>query len=245
MEHSRAQARMARPVQIPAGPVMLDGILQVTPGAQGIVLLADGSDSRSSNPRTQAEAQAFRRSGLATVLIDLLTPLEAAFEMRTHRLRCAIEHLARRLSDATDWLALNPITCQLHIGYFAANTVVAAALLAAADRPDAVRALVSCGGRVDLAGDALARVHAPTLLIIGQYDFPVIRMHRDALAALGGVRQLAVIPGATHLFTEPAALEAATQLAREWFTRYLTSADERELAQPHREKQREVGAEPG
>jgi len=241
MEHSRAQARTARLVQIPAGVITLDGVLEVPPGAQGIVLVAHGSDSRSSSPRTRAVAQVFRRSGLATVLIDLLTPLEAVTDVGTHRLRFAIEHLAQRLIDATDWLALNPIICQLHIGYFAANTVVAAALLAAAHRPDGVGAIVSHGGRPDLAGDALPRVHAPTLLIIGQYDFPVIRMHRDALASLGGVRQLAVIPGATNLFAEPAALEAVAQLACQWFTRYLTSVDEHELEQPYVEKQREAG----
>jgi pimeloyl-ACP methyl ester carboxylesterase len=241
MKRSRVQARTAHLVRIPAGAITLAGILEGVPGAQGIVLLAYGSDSRSSNPRTQAVAQAFRRSGLATVLFDMLTPLEAAIEMRTHRLRFAIEHLARRLIDATDWLALNPITSQLRIGYFATNTVVAAALLAAGDRPDSVGAIVSWGGRPDLAGGTLARVHAPTLLIVGQYDFPVSRMNRDALAFLGGVRQLAVIPGATHLFAEPPALEAATQLACQWLTRYLTSADEPELAQPYRERQREVG----
>jgi pimeloyl-ACP methyl ester carboxylesterase len=241
MKRSRVQARTAHLVRIPAGAITLAGILEGVPGAQGIVLLAYGSDSRGSNPRTQAVAHAFRRFGLATVLFDMLTPLEAAIEMRTHRLRFAIEHLARRLIDATDWLALNPITSQLRIGYFAANTIVAAALLAAADRPDAVRAIVSWGGGLDLVGDALARVHAPTLLIVGQYDFAVSRMNRDALASLGGVRQLAVIPGAIHLFTEPAAMEAVAQLACQWFTRYLTSANERELAQPYREKQREVG----
>jgi putative phosphoribosyl transferase len=241
MEHSRAQARSARLVQIPAGAITLDGILQGVPGAQGIVLLAHGSDSCSSNPRTQAVARAFRRFGLATVLIDLLRPLEATIDMRTHQLRFSIKHLARRLIDATDWLELNPITSQLRIGYFAADTVVAVALLAAADRPDTVRAIVSWGGRPDLAGDVLARVHAPILLIVGQYDFPIGRMNRDALAALGGVRQLAVIPGATHLFVEPQALEAATQFACEWFRRYLASNDEHKLAQPYGEQQREVG----
>jgi hypothetical protein len=142
MEHNRAQVRSARLVQIPAGMVTLDGILQGVPGACGIVLLAHGSDSRSSNPRTHTLARAFRRSGLATMLIDLLTPLEAAIDMRTHCLRFAVEHLARRLIGATDWLALNPITCRLHIGYFATNTV------AAADRPDSVRASRGAGGPI-------------------------------------------------------------------------------------------------
>ena len=240
MKHSRAQEHSARHVRIPAGAITLDGMLEVPPGAQGIVLVARASDSRS-RPRTHTMVQVFRNSGLATVLIDLLTPLEAAIDMRTRRPRLALEHVARRLIDATDWLVLNPITCQLHIGYFAANTVVAAALLAAADRPDAVRAIVSRDGRPDLAGDALARVHAATLLIVGQYDFSVSQMNRDALTILGGVRRLVVLPGATHLFAGPAALQGVAQLACEWFTHYLTSVDAHQLAPPYEEKQREVG----
>ena len=208
-------------VQVPAGAVTLDGNLGVPAGARGIVLFAHGSGSSRHSPRNRYVAGVLREARLATLLMDLLTADEEAIDLQTQRLRFDISLLADRLVGATDWLAQNPDTRDLTIGYFGASTGAAAALVAAAERPDAVGAIVSRGGRPDLAGAALARVRAPTLLIVGGNDLPVIGMNREAMAQLHVEHKLEIVPGATHLFEEPGALEEVARLAREWFERYL------------------------
>jgi putative phosphoribosyl transferase len=210
-----------RAVRVPAGPVELDGNLGVPEGAQGVVLFAHGSGSGRHSPRNRYVAQALREAGLATLLIDLLTPDEEEVDLRTRHLRFDIGLLAERLASATDWLRENPDTSNLRIGYFGASTGAGAALVAAAERPEAVGAIVSRGGRPDLAGDALPLVKAPTLLIVGGNDVPVIGMNEEAFARMRAEKELKIVPGATHLFEEPGALEEVAQLAAEWFARHL------------------------
>ncbi|MDM9381349.1 dienelactone hydrolase family protein [Chlorogloeopsis sp. ULAP01] len=210
-------------VLITTGSVKLEGNLVIPENAQGIVLFAHGSGSSRHSPRNQYVADVLQTYGLATLLIDLLTAQEEAVDLRTRHLRFDIGLLASRLVDTTDWLAQNPDTTNLGVGYFGASTGAAAALLAATERPQAVRAIVSRGGRPDLAGSALGRVKAPTLLIVGGYDTPVIRMNQDALALLRVDKELEIVPGATHLFEEPGTLEEVARLATGWFKRYLSS----------------------
>jgi dienelactone hydrolase len=210
-----------RPIQIPVGGVTLVGDLSVPDRSSGIVLFAHGSGSSRHSPRNRQVALALRAGGLATLLMDLLTPEEDAVDMRTAHLRFDIPLLAERLIGATDWLAREPATRQLTVGYFGASTGAAAALAGAAERPNAVGAIVSRGGRPDLAGPALERVRAPTLLIVGGNDTPVIAMNQQALAQLHVEKRLEIVPGATHLFEEPGALDVVARLAREWFERYL------------------------
>jgi dienelactone hydrolase len=214
-----------RLVRVTAGPVTVEGNLDIPAGACGIVLFAHGSGSSRFSLRNRAVAQTLREAGLATLLIDLLTSDEEAIDMRTRHLRFDIGLLAERLSGATDWLVHAPDTQHLRIGYFGSSTGAAAALVAAARRPSVVGAVVSRGGRPDLAGAALTRVHAPTLLIVGGNDEPVIPLNEAALAQLGGEKQLVIVPGATHLFEEPGALEEVARLASRWFERYLVPAD--------------------
>jgi putative phosphoribosyl transferase len=213
-----------RPVRVRAGAAMLDGDLRLPKGAQGIVLFAHGSGSSRHSPRNRYVAALLNEARLGTLLLDLLTPDEEAIDVRTAQLRFDIGLLAERLIGATDWLTEQPETRPLRIGYFGASTGAAAALVAAAERPGIVGAVVSRGGRPDLAGPALAHVRAPTLLIVGGQDVPVIELNRQAPAALRSEKQLVIIPGATHLFEEPGALEQVAQLAREWFERYLVQA---------------------
>jgi putative phosphoribosyl transferase len=210
-----------REVRISAGPVELEGILDIPEGAQGIVLFAHGSGSGRHSPRNRYVAGALREAGLATLLIDLLTPEEEEVDLRTRRLRFDIGLLADRLAGATDWLAQEPDTQDLRVGYFGASTGTGAALVAAAKRPDAVGAVVSRGGRPDLAGEALSRVLAPTLLIVGGEDEPVIGMNREATKQIRAEKRLEVVPGATHLFEEPGKLEEVARLAAGWFACYL------------------------
>ena len=209
-------------VQVPAGAVTLQGNLDVPAGAHGVVLFAHGSGSSRHSPRNRYVAGVLREAGLATLLMDLLTADEEAIDLQTQRLRFDIGLLADRLVGATDWLAQNPHSRDLKIGYFGASTGAAAALVAAAERPAAVGAIVSRGGRPDLAGAALPRVRAPTLLIVGGNDVPVIGMNQEAMAQLHVENKLEIVPGATHLFEEPGALEEVARLAREWFERYLS-----------------------
>jgi dienelactone hydrolase len=162
--------------------------------------------------------------GLATVLIDLLTADEETVDLRTRQLRFDIDLLADRLVGATDWLAQYPDTRQLRVGYFGASTGGGAALVAAAQRPEVVGAVVSRGGRPDLAGRALPHVRAPTLLIVGEHDLPVIGMNQEALAQLRCEKRLEIVPGATHLFEEPGTLEQVARLARDWFNLHLAPA---------------------
>jgi putative phosphoribosyl transferase len=209
-------------VQVTAGSVRLAGDLIVPAQAQGIVLFAHGSGSGRHSPRNQYVANVLHEAGLATLLIDLLTVEEEAVDVQTAHLRFDIDLLAERLVGATDWLTRNPVTANLAIGYFGASTGAGAALVAAAQRPEVAHAVVSRGGRPDLAGPALAEVRAPTLLIVGGNDVPVIGLNRQALAQLGATeKQLVIVPGATHLFEEPGALEEVARLAAEWFTHYL------------------------
>jgi putative phosphoribosyl transferase len=210
-----------RPVRVSAGPVELEGNLGVPDGAEGIVLFAHGSGSGRHSPRNRYVARALREANLATLLIDLLTPDEEEVDLRTGHLRFDIGLLAERLAGATDWLLRNPDTQDLRIGYFGASTGAGAALVAAAERPEAVGAVVSRGGRPDLAGDALPLVEAPTLLIVGGNDVPVIGMNEEALERLRAEKRLEIVPGATHLFEEPGALEEVARLAAGWFARYL------------------------
>ena len=210
-----------RPTRVPAGPVVLEGNLGVPEGARGIVLFAHGSGSGRHSPRNRYVAGTLREAGLATLLIDLLTPDEEAVDLRTRHLRFDIGLLAGRLVGVTDWLVRSPETQDLRIGYFGASTGAGAALVAAAERPDAVGAVVSRGGRPDLAEDALPLVRAPTLLIVGGADAPVIGMNREALEQLRAQKRLEILPGATHLFEEPGALEEVARLAAVWFACHL------------------------
>ena len=213
-----------RTVRISLGRSTLDGDLRVPAGAQGVVLFAHGSGSSRHSPRNRYVAGVLNDGGLATLLMDLLTPEEEAADARSGHLRFDIRLLADRLGVATEWLAQEPTTRDLRLGYFGSSTGGGAALVAAADRPEAIGAVVSRGGRPDLAGPALARVKAPTLLIVGGNDVPVIAMNREALAQLSAEKQLAIIPGATHLFEEPGTLEEVARMARDWFTRHLGGA---------------------
>ncbi|HEU4620479.1 MAG TPA: dienelactone hydrolase family protein [Gammaproteobacteria bacterium] len=217
--------REERLVRLPAGPVTLEGDLVLPEGARGIVLFAHGSGSGRHSPRNRHVARLLNDGKLATLLVDLLTVQEEVIDLRTAHLRFDIGLLAERLVAATDWLTQRPETRQLRIGYFGASTGAAAALVAAAERLDVARAVVSRGGRPDLAGPALPRVRAPTLLIVGGNDFQVIELNRLALAQLRCEKRLVVVPGATHLFEEPGALDEVARLAREWFERYLVPAE--------------------
>ncbi len=208
-------------VRVSAGAVTLEGDLAVPEGSRGVVLFAHGSGSSRHSPRNRHVARMFRQGGLATLLIDLLTTDEEAVDERTGHLRFDIDLLARRLVAATDWLGQLPETGDLRIGYFGASTGAGAALVAATERPEAVGAIVSRGGRPDLAGPSLPRVKAPTLLIVGGNDVPVIRMNREALAQLTVEAKLEIVPGATHLFEEPGTLDVVARLARDWFGRHL------------------------
>jgi putative phosphoribosyl transferase len=210
-----------RLVRIAAGRVLLEGNLSLPESAYGIVLFAHGSGSSRFSQRNRHVAELLNREKLATLLVDLLSPEEEAVDLRTAQLRFNIGLLAERLVGITDWLVGQPDTRPLRIGYFGASTGAAAALVAAAERPQIVRAVVSRGGRPDLAGPALARVEAPTLLIVGGNDTLVIELNRTALAQLRCEKRLVIVPGAMHLFEEPGALDEVARLAREWFERYL------------------------
>jgi pimeloyl-ACP methyl ester carboxylesterase len=212
-----------RPVSVRAANVQVQGDLRIPSAAEGVVVFAHGSGSGRHSPRNQFVADALVSTGLATLLIDLLTEEEEIIDRRTAELRFDIPLLAERLGGVTDWLAGDPSTAGLPIGYFGASTGAAAALIAAAERPQLVRAIVSRGGRPDLAGPVLRRVGQPTLLIVGGEDDVVIHLNRQALQELGGIKQLVIIPGATHLFEEPGALEQVAALASEWFRRYLAA----------------------
>lgn len=217
------------PVRVPAEGVTLAGDLGVPRGAAGVVLFAHGSGSGRHSPRNRYVAEALRNAGLATLLLDLLTADEERSEERTGHLRFDIRFLARRLVDTTLWLTRTPETAHLRVGYFGASTGGGAALVAAATLPESVGAVVSRGGRPDLAGDALPYVQAPTLLIVGGEDAPVIDMNARARAAMRAPTRMIVIPGASHLFEEPGALEQVASLAAEWFIRHLEHAPQHEL----------------
>jgi putative phosphoribosyl transferase len=222
MERGKEQRSEERAVRVSAGPVELEGTLGVPMEATGVVLFAHGSGSGRHSPRNRYVARVLREAGLATLLIDLLTPEEEEVDLRTRQLRFDIDLLAERLVGATGWLRDDPNTRSFRTGYFGASTGAGAALVAAAERPDEVDAVVSRGGRPDLAGEALSRVEAPTLLIVGGNDVPVIRMNEEALGRLHVEKRLEIVSGATHLFEEVGALEEVARLAADWFVRYLT-----------------------
>ena len=211
-------------VEIPLASVVLLGDLVVPREATGLVLFAHGSGSGRHSPRNRYVASVLQDARLATLLIDLLTESEEAIDSRTAHLRFDVGLLASRLLGATDWIAAQPSTRGLPVGYFGASTGAGAALIAAAERPDAVGAVVSRGGRPDLAMAVLPRVTAPTLLIVGGADQPVIPLNEGAFARLRGEKRLDVVPGAGHLFEEPGALEEVAERAREWFARHLRHA---------------------
>jgi putative phosphoribosyl transferase len=221
MNHRADQTVEEQLVRVPAGEVMLDGNLTLPEGSHAIVLFAHGSGSSRHSPRNRYVARLLNEANLSTLLIDLLTLDEEVIDARTAQLRFDIGLLAERLVAATDWLTQFPDTRQLRIGYFGASTGAAAALAAAALRTDVVGAVVSRGGRPDLAGAALMRVQAPTLLIVGENDGQVIQLNREALAQLRCEKQLMIVPGATHLFEEPGALDVVALLASDWFERHL------------------------
>jgi pimeloyl-ACP methyl ester carboxylesterase len=224
MTRSAAETIEERDVRVTAGSVSLDGNLSLPDGARAVVLFAHGSGSSRHSSRNRHVARLLNEAKLATLLIDLLTPTEEAIDARTAHLRFDIGLLAERLVGATDWLARYSDTQHLRIGYFGASTGAAAALVAAAERPEQVGAVVSRGGRPDLAGGALAYVRAPTLLIVGGHDVEVIQLNRAALAQLRCEKQLVIVPGATHLFEEPGVLDEVARLARDWFHRHLIQA---------------------
>lgn len=211
-----------RALRIPLrSSVTLEADLALPAAAHGIVLFAHGSGSSRFSPRNRQVAESLNEAKLATLLVDLLTSDEEAIDDRTRELRFDIAMLADRLVGLTDWLRGHEPTTGLRIGYFGASTGAGAALVAAAQRPDTVDAVVSRGGRPDLAGPALERVRAPTLLIVGGNDGPVIDMNWQAIAALRCEKRLSIVPGATHLFEEPDALGAVSALARDWFKSHL------------------------
>jgi putative phosphoribosyl transferase len=208
-------------VQIPADSVTLAGELSLPPEASGVVVFAHGSGSSRHSPRNVFVARALQSAGLGTLLFDLLTRAEDT----DYETRFDIALLTRRLIAATHWLQRQPQTKTLAIGYFGASTGAAAALQAAATLGAAIKAVVSRGGRPDLAGTALAQVSAPTLLIVGGEDQVVIDLNRQAYAHLRGEKQVVIVPGATHLFEEPGTLEEVARLASQWFVTHLMNAD--------------------
>lgn len=212
-----------RPVRVWAGRVALGGNLGIPGDAQGVVLFAHGSGSSRFSPRNRYVAQVLRAAGLATLLIDLLTTDEEAVDARSKRLRFDIPLLVRRLVGATDWLRQNTDTQNLPVGYFGASTGAGAALAASVERPEVVSAIVSRGGRPDLAGAVLPQVKAPTLLIVGGLDSVVVAINRDALDKIHAEKKLVVVPRATHLFEEPGTLEEVARLASNWFLSHLPS----------------------
>jgi len=210
-------------VQVPVGAVLLEGSLTTPAGAKGIVLFAHGSGSSRFSSRNRFVATVLNEAGLATLLFDLLTAEEHEIDQRTRQLRFDIGLLTERLSGAVAWAREQPATQDLRIGLFGSSTGAAAALATAAEHPEAIAAVVSRGGRPDLAGAALPRVRAPTLLIVGGNDMVVIEMNREAGRALQTEQRLEIVPGASHLFEEPGKLEQAARLACDWFKQYLAA----------------------
>ncbi len=204
-------------VHIPTGAVMIEGALTIPAKTKGLVIFAHGSGSSRHSPRNNFVARLLNKKGLGTLLVDLLTPEED----RNYETRFDIELLTDRLISTSNWILQQPQPHRLTIGYFGASTGAAAALQAAAILGQPVHAIVSRGGRPDLAGAHLNRVQAPVLLIVGGHDFEVMELNKEAFAELRSTKELAVIPGATHLFEEPGTLEQAAHLAAGWFEKYL------------------------
>ena len=211
-------------VRVPIERGSIAGGLSLPEPTTGLVIFAHGSGSSRFSPRNQRVASGLRQAGLATLLLDLLTPQEERLDVATGKFRFDVDLLAGRVVAATDWAASQPVLQSVNQGYFGASTGAAAALIAAARRPDSVSAVVSRGGRPDLAGPALAYVRAPTLLIVGSEDTRVLELNEQALAELGAShKELRLVPGATHLFEEPGALEQVVHHARQWFEQFLVA----------------------
>ena len=213
-----------RDVEIALGSTVLRGILGLVPASASLVVFVHGSGSSRFSSRNRAVARDLQSRGLSTLLFDLLSPDEEHLDAMTAELRFDIGLLTERVIGTTEWLRQRPETADMGMGYFGASTGAAAALQAAAhftDQPDLVRAVVSRGGRPDLAMQALPLVVAPTLLIVGGNDHAVIRMNQSALTRLTAIKDLQIVPGASHLFEEPGALEQVSRLAGDWFLRYL------------------------
>jgi pimeloyl-ACP methyl ester carboxylesterase len=218
-----AGSAFSQPValRIPAGQLLLGADLSIPKSAHGVIVFVHGSGSSRHSSRNRFVAAQLQTVGLATLLMDLLTESEETADSISGHLRFDIPLLAQRLLAATDWVRAEPATQGLAVGYFGASTGGGAALLAAAAHPDRVGAVVSRGGRPDLAADALPRVRAPTLLIVGGRDPVVRQLNEEALGRLAAEARLEIVPGATHLFEEPGALETVARLAQEWFMRHL------------------------
>ena len=208
-------------ISIPLRGVKLGGELHLPPKALGLVLFAHGSGSSRHSPRNQLVARVLREAGVGTLLFDLMTAEEEQAEAHTRHLRFNIPFLAERLVAATRWALDRASMRDMNIGYFGSSTGAAAALVAAAELGDLISAVVSRGGRPDLAGEALERVTAPTLLIVGGEDRPVLPLNEEAYVRLAGEKALRIVPGATHLFEEPGALEKVAAMASEWFANHL------------------------
>ncbi len=221
MERYTKSKKSSDNISIKAGHVTLEGNISIPEGAAGIVLFAHGSGSSRLSPRNRFVAEELNKKGIATLLFDLLTPEEEVVDDQTAHLRFDIPLLAQRLVDTTDWILRNPDLSSLKIGYFGASTGGGAALVAAAERPKVVKAVVSRGGRPDLAGESLTRVKCPTLLIVGGYDEPVIELNEKAMSLLKSEKKLVIVPGATHLFEERGKLEEVARHACDWFLKYL------------------------
>jgi dienelactone hydrolase len=209
-------------VRIPAAKAVIEGNLAVPARAKGIVLFAHGSGSGRFSPRNQYVAKMLNKAEMATLLIDLLTKEEETVDMRTSEFRFDIDLLSERLIAATEWIKKNPSTKNLPLGYFGASTGAAAALRAAAKFPEDVKAVVSRGGRPDLAMKYLSRVRAPTLLLVGGRDTVVLELNKEAMKNLLSEKKLDVVPGASHLFEEPGKLEEVARLSIDWFTAKLS-----------------------
>jgi dienelactone hydrolase len=221
MKHRAQASAPETAVRLSSDGVELEGDVAVPAGAEGLVLFAHGSGSSRHSPRNQFVARMLREAGLGTLLFDLLTADEEEVDVRTAHLRFDIGLLARRLIGATRWVECQDEISHLRVGYFGSSTGGAAALVAAAERGDAIGAVVSRGGRPDLAANALARVVSPTLLIVGGEDDVVIELNEQAFSQIHCEKAMRIIPGATHLFSEPGALEQVADLAAEWFRAYL------------------------
>lgn len=209
-------------VSVTTGSVRLEGNLTIPEKAKGVVLLAHGSGSSKNSTRHRCVSQMLRQARLGTLLIDLLTLEEEEIDQKTREFRFDLGLLTERIVGATDWLLTDLATQNLKIGYFGANTVAGAALLAATERPEVVGAIVSRGGRPELAGSALSRIRAATLLIVGEKDTAIIESNRKALAGLHTEKRLEIVPRATHLFEEPGMLEEVARLTSQWFQQHLT-----------------------
>jgi putative phosphoribosyl transferase len=220
-DEARKAVEEENPVKIPVDKATIEGNLVVPQGAKGVVLFAHGSGSGRFSPRNQYVAKVLNKAGIATFLIDLLTKEEEEIDMQTAQFRFDIDLLAHRLIGATEWLKKNPTTKNLAFGYFGASTGAAAALIAAAKLTEDIKAVVSRGGRPDLALEHIPRLKAPTLFIVGGNDTVVIELNKKAMKNFPAEKKLEIVQGASHLFEETGKLEEAAKLATNWFAKYL------------------------